>query len=78
VGEPARTHAPTDDVPIADPEAIRRAYRLERAKRRTRLERTHAKRLAGFRFAASIVILLVLSAVLTVTIWHQVQRLFGL
>ena len=78
MGEPARTHAPVDDPPVVDPDAVQRAYRLERAKRRARIERGRARRLAGVRFAAFLVILLALSIGLGVTIWHQVQRLFGL
>lgn len=78
VGELAPRRSPVDDLPVLDPDAIQRAYRLQRARRRARLERRRARRLAGLRFVASLLVLFALSVVLAVTIWHQVQRLFGL
>lgn len=78
MGEPARTRVPIDGPPIVDPGAVQQAYRVQRARRRAKLERQHARRLAGARFAASLLLLLALSVVLAITIWHQVQRLFGL
>ena len=73
--EPARQ--PTD-VPVVDPAAIETAYRRERARRRARVERQRARRAAGLRFLGVVFFLLVLSIVLVVTIWHEVQKLFGL
>jgi hypothetical protein len=64
--------------PPVDPNAIRRAYRLERAKRRRRDERARAKRMAGIRFATVLLFLLVLSVLLSLTIWEEIERLFGL
>ena len=78
VAEPARTRAPVDDVPIVDPAAIQQAYRVQRARRRGRLERQRARRLASVRFAVFLVLLLALAITLAVTVWHEVQRLFGL
>ena len=75
MAQPARHH---DDVPVVDPAAIEAAYRRERARRRARLERQRARRAASLRFVGVVTFLLVLSIVLVVTIWHEVQRLFGL
>ncbi len=66
------------DEPPIDPLAIERAYRFERAKRRARLERHRERRLAGLRFLAVVLTLLVLSVFLSLTIWEEIQRLFGL
>jgi hypothetical protein len=51
---------------------------MERAKRRARVERRHEQRLAGLRFLAALLALLVLSILFSLTIWQEVQRLFGL
>ena len=71
-----RQHA--QQPPPVDPSAIERAYRLERAKRRARLERQRARRRAGIRFFVSLVLLLALSVALVVVVWRQVGELFGL
>ena len=71
MAQPARTQQ-SEAPPPVDPTAVRRAYRLERAKRRARVERAYERRLAAFRFVS------VLSALLVLTIWNQVERLFGL
>jgi hypothetical protein len=66
------------EPPPVDPHAIDRAYRLERAKRRARVERQRARRRAGIRFFVTLVFLLALSVALVVVVWRQVQSLFGL
>lgn len=77
MAEPARRRS-ADDAPPIDPGAIDRAYRLERAKRRARIERTRARRRAAVRFFGVLALLIALSVFLTLTIWQQIQRLFGL
>jgi hypothetical protein len=67
-----------DELPILDPAAVRRNYRLARLKRRSRLERKRRSAHATVRFWAIVVLLLSLSVYLALTIWHEVQRLFGL
>ncbi|MEX2211170.1 MAG: hypothetical protein WD689_05345 [Gaiellaceae bacterium] len=69
-------HVP--ESPPVDPSAVRKAYRRERAKRRARRDRIREQRLAGFRFMVVLFALLALSVFLTLTAWHEVQRLFGL
>ena len=66
------------ESPPLDPYAIRRAYRRERLRRRARRERVRERRLAGLRFALVLCTLLALSLVITLTAWHEVQRLFGI
>jgi hypothetical protein len=82
VAEPVRrTHTPApaaDEPPIADPDAIRRAYRRERAKRRARVEHRREAKVAGVRFWVVLWVLLFASVILALTIWAQIQQLFGL
>ena len=69
---------PSDDVPVVDHEAVRDTVRLHRARRKARVERRKRTRRAGIRFWVVLLILLVASVALSVTIWHEIQRLFGL
>jgi hypothetical protein len=75
VAEPAHD---LDDPPVVDPTAVERAYRRERARRRARVERSRRAKHANVRFWAVLWILLFASAILALTIWSQVQQLFGL
>ena len=77
MAQPARTQQ-SEAPPPVDPTAVRRAYRMERAKRRARADRAHERRLAAFRFISVVLLLVALSALLVLTIWNQVERLFGL
>ena len=75
---PARTRRAVDEPAPVDPSAVERAYRLERARRRARLEHQRERRRAAVRFFVTLAVLLLLSVLLTLTVWRQVQRLFGL
>ena len=77
MAEAARRSDAPDEPPL-DPSAVERAYRLERAKRRARLERKRERRLAALRFFTVLVALLAFGVFLTLTVWQQVERLFGL
>jgi hypothetical protein len=79
MAETART-APeqVDDPPAPDPVAIDRRYRYHRARRHARVERDRAVRFARLRFWFVVCGLLLVCLVIAVTIWGQVQRLFGL
>jgi len=77
VAEPAWTEPADDELPI-DANAVGRAYRLERAKRRAREERQRERRLAAFRFVTLIALLLAGCVVLGLTVWQEIERLFGL
>jgi type VI protein secretion system component VasF len=76
MAEPARKTPP--DVPVYDRGAIRREYRRQRAKREFRQQRTRERRAANVRFWLIVIALLALSIYLSIAMWHQVQRLFGL
>ncbi len=73
-GETAGEEAP----PPYDPIAVDRAYLQERARRRARIERLRARRHASVRFWIVLVLLMAASIVLIVTIWREIERLFGL
>ena len=68
----------TADPPVDTSEAIRWAYRFHRTKRRLRVERRRATQLAGLRFAFTLALLVFVFVVLSLTVWAEVQRLFGL
>jgi hypothetical protein len=73
-----RAPEPTPAELPFDPHAARRAYRRERLRRRAERERIRERRLAGVRFVVVLCALLGLSLFLTLTAWHEVQRLFGI
>jgi hypothetical protein len=76
---PLHEQAAREDAPPPyDPIAVDRAYLQERARRRARSERSRARRHAGVRFWVVLVVLLAASVVLIVTIWREIERLFGL
>ena len=78
MAQPARrTVAPSEDPPV-DPEAIDRAYRYHRARRNARLRRKREKGRARLRFVVTFVVLVGLALFLMLTIWHEVQKVFGL
>jgi hypothetical protein len=78
MAEPATRPPVGDDAPPFDPVAVDRAYLQERARRRVRNERSRARRRAGLRFWLVLVGLIAVSVLLTLTVWREVERLFGL
>jgi hypothetical protein len=64
--------------PVDTADAIRSAYRFHRTKRRLRVERRRAAQLAGLRFAVTLAVLVFVIVVLSLTVWAEVRRLFGL
>ena len=78
MAEPVRRRSPLQDPPSMDPLRIEQAYRLHRRRREERLARRRSRRYAQIRFWLVLVALLALTIFFSVTIWHQVQRLFGL
>ena len=78
MAEPARRRPALDeDAPSLDPAAIERAYRRERARRRARVERRSAARRSNVRFWVVLVALTFLTVFLGLTVWHEVQQIFG-
>jgi hypothetical protein len=76
MAEPARKSPP--DVPVYDPGAVSRENRRQRARRHARVQRTRERKAANVRFWLIVLGLLALSVYLSIAMWHQVQRLFGL
>jgi hypothetical protein len=77
--EPRRDQPPAAEQPPVDTsEAIRWAYRFHRTKRRLRGERRRATQIAGLRFAFTLALLVFVFVVLSLTVWAEIQRLFGL
>jgi hypothetical protein len=78
MAQPARrVDAPPDEPPV-DPEAIDRAYHYHRARRNARLRRKREKTHAQLRFMFTFALLAGLALFLLLTIWHEVQKVFGL
>jgi type VI protein secretion system component VasF len=78
VAEPAWIEPDADDELPLDPHAVGRAYRVERAKRRAREDRLRERKMAALRFVAAVVALLLTFVFLSLTVWQEIQRLFGL
>jgi hypothetical protein len=77
MAQPARQPR-RDAPPPVDPSAVQRNYRRERAKRRARVERSWERQLAAFRFVSVLLFLVAVAALLVLTIWNQIENLFGL
>ena len=69
--------AQPEESPV-DPEAIDRAYHYHRARRNARLRRQREKSHARLRFLLTFAVLTGLALFLLLTIWHEVQKVFGL
>jgi hypothetical protein len=79
VAQPASQRPAFDeDAPSLDPGAIERAYLRERARRRSRSQRHTAARSSNARFWVVIAVLMLLTVLIALTAWHEVQRTFGL
>ncbi len=78
MAEPARRRDAVEDPPPLDPSAIDRAYRFHRARRRAREDRMREHTLARLRFLVVLLTLLVLASYLSLVVWRQIERLFGL
>lgn len=78
MAEPARRPEAVDEPPLPDPVAVERTYRFHKRRRRIRQERKQEHALARLRFIAVTLALLVLTAYVSLVVWRQVERLFGL
>jgi len=78
MAQPARRVAAPPEEPTVDPEAIDRAYHYHRARRNARLRRKREKTHAQLRFMFTFAVLAGLALFLLLTIWHEVQKVFGL
>ena len=64
--------------PIDDPYAVRRAFIEHRRKRVARIEHRRERKQARRRFWILVSTLLLLAVFLSVTIWAQIQSVFGI
>jgi hypothetical protein len=78
MAQPARQITPVPDDPPVDPEAIDRAYRVHRARRRARMERHRERSRARLRFFVVAFLLVAAAIALLLTLWHEIQSVFGL
>lgn len=78
MAQPARRVAVPPEDPPVDPEAIDRAYHYHRARRNARIRRKREKAHARLRFILTFAVLAALALFLVLTIWHEVQKVFGL
>ena len=78
MAEPARRAAAPPETPPVDPVAIDRAYRLHRARRRARMERNRERARARLRFLVATLVLAALAIFVAVTLWRELQNVFGL
>ncbi len=78
MAQPARRVVAPPEEPPVDPEAIGRAYHYHRARRNARVRRRREKSRARLRFVLTFVVLAGLAIFLMLTIWHEVQKVFGL
>ncbi len=77
MAQPARRLDPEDALQL-DPSAVQQAYRLHRARRRAHRERRREVSRARLRFWFVLLVLLGASVLLSLTIWREIERLFGL
>jgi hypothetical protein len=78
MAQPARRPELVDESLELDPAAVQRAYRLHRARRRAHRERQRETKRAQLRFWFVLLGLIALSIYLSIVIWHQIERTFGL
>jgi hypothetical protein len=77
VAQPARRVVVPEEPPV-DPEAIDRAYRYHRARRNAKLRRKRESSRARLRFVLTVSVLAALAIAIMLTLWHEVQNVFGL
>jgi hypothetical protein len=76
IGAPAPQRTPED--PPLDPFAVKRAFALQRAKRRARIEHEQERRRARVRFYALFGGLVFLALFLSLSVWEKIESVFGL
>jgi hypothetical protein len=79
MAQPARrSRALEEDSPSLDPAAIERAYQRERARRRHRSRRKTEARRSNLRFWVVLIGLVFLTVFVALTVWHEVEQIFGI
>ena len=78
MAQPARRPEVVDEALQLDPVAVQQAYRLHRARRRAHRNREQETKRAKLRFWFVLLGLIAVSVYLSIVIWHQIERTFGL
>ena len=78
MAQPARRPEVVDEALDLDPVAVQRAYELHRARRRALRHRRQETKRANLRFWLVLLGLVAVSVYLSIVIWHQIERTFGL
>ena len=78
MAQPAHRVVTPPDEPPVDPEAVDRAYHYHRARRNARVRRKRENSRARLRFIVTFAVLAGLGLFLMLTIWHEIQNVFGL
>jgi hypothetical protein len=78
MAQPARHPEVVDESLELDPVAVQRAYELHRARRRVHRHRRQETKRAKLRFWLVLLALVAVSVYLSIVIWHQIERTFGL
>ncbi len=78
MAQPARRSTLAVEEPPIDPSAVDRAYSAHRARRQARVEASRSRRRARIRFWIVLLVLLGAAVFLALTVWREIQRLFGL
>lgn len=60
------------------PSTVELRYRYHRGRRNARILQRQESRLARYRFYIALTVLLAISAVFVVAVWHEINHLFGL
>ena len=74
----ARRPEVVDEALDLDPAAVQRAYQLHRARRRAHRNHRQETKRAKLRFWLVLLGLVAVSVYLSIVIWHQIERTFGL
>jgi hypothetical protein len=74
----ARRPEVVDEALDLDPAAVQRAYQLHRARRRAHRNHRRETKRAKLRFWLVLLGLVAVSVYLSIVIWHQIERTFGL
>jgi len=81
VAQPATTtphDAVPEEEPPLDPDAVARAYRVHRARRRAKQQRHRERRWANVRFWALLLLALAIAVFLAARTLGEIERVFGL
>lgn len=78
MAQPARRPELVDEGLELDPVAVQRAYHLHRARRRAHRQHRRETRRANLRFWIVLLALAVAIFYISIVVWHQIERTFGL